>query len=439
MTTNVWRGNAVDIRQVDIATVSGTWATADEAYLEINGNRLVVTLGTSTTVANVAQIMANAINATGKTDSLQGDEIRNFGGQELPELTEIGASNTATEIVLEGLTAGKPFSVTIPAPSSASGNIVLANSVSCTGRNFFDNADNWSLGAAPTFGDQIVFQDSSVDCLYGLNQHSVTNATMQIDASYTGRIGLAPRNSTGYDEYRRRHLGIKFSSAARGLVIGEGPGNGSARINIDPSDTAVECVIDFTASPESGSKAAVDFIGGAGATIGVRQGTLSLAATSSNDASVATLEMTYNTQITLDAQVYVGTKARIGEIKKSGGQLTFVNTDGGTISTCTNQEGIIEFNGAMGVTLLDIQGGQVIWNSSGTLATCQLSGSGIIDFSRDNAAKTVTNPIERYSDASQVADPYKVVTGLVIDNNQVTNMSNLKIGNNFRITRAATA
>jgi len=440
MATNVWRGTAVDIKQVDIATVSGVWTTGDEAYVEIDGNRLIVTIGASISIANVADIMTKAINASSKTDDLLGDETRNFGGQELPQMTEFSASNTATTIVLEAGTVGVPYTVTFPSPSTAStGDIVLASSSSATGRNWFSNADNWSVGAVPVSGDQIVYQDNGVDCLYGLNQVVVTNVSMQIDASFTGRIGLAGRNPNGYDEYRQRHLVIKFTNAARGLVIGEGPGSGSARINIDPSNTAVQGVVNFTSSPEADAKAAVDFINGAGMKIAVRQGTVSLAAQSTNTASVATLEMTYSTQRSLDARVYVGTKARIDELKKSGGELIFVNTDGGTITTCTNQEGLIECNGAIGITLLDIQGGEVRWNSSGTLTTCRLSGSGKVDFSRDNTAKTVTNPIERYSDASSIIDPYKVVTGLIIDNNQISDTKNLNIGTDFRITRAATA
>jgi len=440
MAVKVWRGTAVGIKQVDTATVSGTWTAGDEAYLEINGSRLVVTIGAATTVADVAEAVTAAINATSKTDSLVGTETRNFGGQELPELTEITASNTATEVVLEGNTAGMPFTTTWPTPSTAStGDISATTTTAATGPNHFDNDDNWSTGAVPVAADQIVFQDSAIDCLYGLSQYSVTNCTIQIDSSFTGRIGLAPRNANNYDEYRQRHLAIIPTTAARGIVIGGGPGNGSPRINLDPSTTAVQAVINFTASAESGTKAAVDLVNMAGATVAIRQGSLSLAATASNSASVATLEMTYNTQVATDALVYVGTKGRIDNINKSGGELRFVNTDGGTVASCVSRAGVVEFHGNIGVTFLDVQGGQVIWKSTGTLASPKVGGAGVLDFSQDADAKTVTNPIERYSNNSRIVDPNKVVTNLRIDNNEVSDMTNLELGTDFRITRAATA
>lgn len=440
MAVKVWRGTAAGIQQVDTATVSGTWTAGDEAYLEINGSRLVVTIGAATTVADVAEAVTAAINATSKTDSVVGTETRNFGGQELPELSEVTASNTATEVVLEGNTAGVPFTATWPAPSTASsGTISGAATTAATGPNHFDNEDNWSTGAVPVTGDEIVFQDSAVDCLYGLEQFSVTNCTLQFDSSFTGRLGLSPKNPNNYDEYRTRHLQVIPTTAARGLVVGGGPGNGSPRLNIDPSTTAIQAVINFTSTAESGAKAAVDLINMAGATIAVRQGSVSLAAMASNEASVATLEMTYNTQVATDALVYVGTKGRVDNINKTGGELRFVNTDGGTVASCVSRAGIVEFHGKMGVTFLDVQGGRMYWKSTGTLESPKVGGAGVLDFSQDADLKTVTNPIERYSNNSRILDPNKVVTNLRIDNNEVSDTTNLELGTDFRITRGATA
>jgi hypothetical protein len=399
-----------------------------------------LTIGASTTVADVTEALAAAINANAKDDGVVGTETRNFGGQEFPEMAEVAASETATEVVVTGQTPGKPFTATWPAPSTASsGSISNSTTQAATGKNHYDNVDNWSGASLPVSGDNLVFQDSAVDCLYGLDQSAVTNVTIQVDSSFTGRLGLAPTNPGGYAEYRTRHLTIKPAASARDVVIGGGPGNGSPRINLDVSDTACEVVVDYTAPAEAGAKAAFDFIGGAGATVNVRQGSVSLAAISSNEASVATLEVTYRSQVDTDALVYVGTKGRVGTVNKSGGELHFVNTDGGTISSCVNRAGVVDFHGAMGLTNLEIEGGTVYWKSTGTLTTALVKGSGVLDFSRDAAAKTVTNPIERYSNASRIRDPNQVVSGLVIDNNQISDTANLELGTNFRITRGSVA
>lgn len=440
MAVKVWRGTAAGIQQLDTATVSGVWAQGDEAYFEINGSRLVVTIGAATTVADVAEAVTAAINATGKTDSVVGTETRNFGGQELPEMSEVTASNTATEVVVTGDTAGKPFTATWPAPNTAgTGDISNTTTTAATGPNHFDNDDNWSTGAVPVAGDEIVFQQSAVDCLYGLSQYAVTNCTLQIDSSFTGAIGLAPTNPTGYAEYRQRHLAIVPTTATRGIVVGGGPGNGSSRLNIDPSTTACQVVVNFTATAEAGAKAAMDLVNMAGATVAVRQGSVSLAAMASNEASVATLEMTYSTQLATDSLVYVGTKGRVGTVNKTGGELRFVNTDGGTVSSCVSRAGTTEFHGKIGVTFLDVQGGRMLWKSTGTLGSPKVGGAGVLDFSQDADLKTVTNPIERYSNNSRILDPNKVVTNLRIDNNEVSDTTNLELGTDYRITRAATA
>ena len=65
--------------------------------------------------------MSAAINANDKDDGVIGTESRNFGGQEFPEMAELSASDTATTIVVTGVTPGKPFTATWPSPSSAAG------------------------------------------------------------------------------------------------------------------------------------------------------------------------------------------------------------------------------------------------------------------------------------------------------------------------------
>ena len=79
------------------------------------------------------------------------------------------------------------------------------------------------------------------------------------------------------------------------------------------------------------------------------------------------------------------------------------------------------------------------WKSTGTLTSAQVGGAGVLDFSQDADAKTITNPIERYSNNSRILDPNKVVTNLRIDNNEVSDTTNLELGTDFRITRGDTA
>jgi len=68
-----------------------------------------------------------------------------------------------------------------------------------------------------------------------------------------------------------------------------------------------------------------------------------------------------------------------------------------------------------------------------------LSGAATFDVSRDHRTKGITNPVERYSDSSRIIDPFQTITNLRIDNNQVSDLGNLILGTDFRITRAAVA
>lgn len=438
MATKVWLGGAVDIAQVDTVTIGGTWAQGDTVTLTIGSNDLTVTVGSSTATSSVASILSAAVNASSKTDNLQGDETRNVGGQQIPEFTEVTGSASGSVVTIEADTRGIPFTLS-ESVSSSSGTAEATTDTSSTGANHFDNADNWSTGTVPTHSDDIVFQSNEIDCLYGLDQTATSNVTLQVDASYTGNIGLPEYNDTGYDEYRESHLKIQFSNAERSIVIGEGVGGGSSRIRLRAdSSSNPKVLIALTGVAAANSLGAVDIVGGGSdMEVSIRQGSLSLSANSADSTAVKKLEVTHTTQVGGDAIVFIGNNASVNELDKSGGQVTFINTkSSSTVSTLTNRAGLVEFNGAGQVTTLKIEGGELRYHSTGTVTNTTLDGSGVIDLSRDLRTKIFANPVERYSDSSRFLDPNKVVSNLQIDNNEITDLSSLAIGRNIRITRA---
>jgi hypothetical protein len=440
MAVTIWTGGAVGIAQVDTVTISGTWTAADTVTLTINGNDLVVTVDTPTATASVASALSAAVNASGKTDGLAGTETRNLGGQQIPEFTEVEASVSGSVVTIEAKTRGIPFTMTDDSSTASTGTTAQTTATAATGPNHYDNAENWSTGAVPVSSDAIIFQQNEIDCLYGLSQSAVTNVTMQIDASYTGNIGLPTRNENGYEEYRPRHLDINFSNAERSVVIGEGPGGGSSRINIDADTSDPKVVIWLTGPAEANAKGAIDFIGGNTATdISIRRGSLSLATDSDKSATVRELEVTYDVQRTADAEVTIGEAVTLSELNKDGGTVTFINAPASlTLATVTNRSGLVEINGQCQATLIAAEGGDVRWHSTGTCAALTLSGSGVFDVSRDLRPKIVS-AIDRYSDESRLIDPNKTIGSLVIDNNNVTDLSNLDIGRDIRITRGTPA
>jgi hypothetical protein len=94
------------------------------------------------------------------------------------------------------------------------------------------------------------------------------------------------------------------------------------------------------------------------------------------------------------------------------------------------------------VDLVQLSGESYLYyNTTGALGGATVvTGQATLDFSQDMRAKTVTNPIEVYSPDAKVIDPFKVVSGLIVDFNftgVVTNGSDF--GSNVRMTRGATA
>ncbi len=235
MATVRWLGAAQDIQQVTTYTITGTWAANDTCSLKINNKVLTLTLGTDIATTDVAAELAAMINARSATAGRTGanaDEIRNFGGQEIAEWTEVVASASGSVLTLKS-TAGVPVTITCTqntgggrdgAIEGATDGVFQAGTTvtAATGKHFFNNADNWEGGSLPSAGDTLLFDQGAVDVLYGLNETSVINNLSIIRTNgYSGNIGLLPVNSLGYIEYRTRYLNLPNSSGNQDLLIGD--------------------------------------------------------------------------------------------------------------------------------------------------------------------------------------------------------------------------
>ena len=62
--------------------------------------------------------------------------------------------------------------------------------------------------------------------------------------------------------------------------------------------------------------------------------------------------------------------------------------------------------------------------------------TGLLDFSQDQQAKTVSTVLQRYTDTSGVNDPFKVVASLAIANQGCQDLTKLNIGENVTLTRS---
>ena len=311
-----------------------------------------------------------------------------------------------------------------------------------TGKNFFDNLDNWSGGAVPIDADDIVYDSGNVDCLYNIDQSSLTPASLTITAGYTGKIGLPITNKDSsqfpYVEYRDRYLKLCDSSdnTTTLVAIGEGEGAGSGRLLLDFNTGQVTGNIYRTGQPPGDGSAPLQIKGThASTTWQVVRGRVDFAPLAGESCVIATLEMAYVTNQASDAQVFCGAGCTPSTIDKEGGVLQ-VNSAIGTL--IKNSSGETTINGTGAVAGLIVDGGTIYYNTSGTLGgNPVVSGSGRLDFSRDTRSKTITNPVEIYGDKAIFWDPHKVAGNVVLDLNQTGNSDKINLGTNLRITRGA--
>jgi hypothetical protein len=393
MSTVRWIGNALPVAQVNTITPANV-GVGNTFTITINGKAITFT-ATAATVANVTAGLVTLLSASTAP----------------PEFQEITWADATTAITATSKVAGRPFTQT----SSASGGTATLTTAATTANSGPWNADiaaNWSGGAVPVDLDDIVFDSGAVPVKYGLDQSAVTPASVTFTAGYTGTIGLPATNSDNaastYVEYRGTYLqyGNSGDATTTAITIGGGTGSGSGRIKLDSGTGRVNVVINGTgnAAEASAGVPAVLWKGThASNTVTISKGTLGIAFVAGETATVATLNVGYQSQIASDATVQVGAGATLTTINQSGGALTVnsnVTTANVTNGTYTQAAGMLG--------TLNADGGRVIYKTTGALTTANVGSGANLDCSQDMRARTITN-INLYEGA-EYHDPFGTVT-----------------------------
>lgn len=304
MSTNIWRGDAQPIAQVTTLTPVSVTA-GDTVTITINRKEYTYTMATSTDATELAAIAA-ALEVLGNT-------ITEFG--------EITWTSSATAVIGTGGTTGAPFTVT------ASGTVswTVANSTAPSGPNWYSVADNWSTGAVPVDDDIVVFENSDVDCLYGLAQSSVTPEKIIVRSSYTGDIGLPRYNASGgYYEYRDTELTIGSVSDVGyewlTIEMGEGDGSCTGLVRLNTSGKKTKLTVFNTASTSEIGVPAFQWRGtNVLNEVNVLKGSVGIGIYAGQTATVATLRLSYVQSRETDANVIVGSEVTLTNVIKSGG------------------------------------------------------------------------------------------------------------------------
>ena len=269
--------------------------------------------------------------------------------------------------------------------------------------NDWTHPDNWSPSGVPTAGMHVYFEDSSVDCntTTELDQSGVNLGSLNIDQSYTGSIGTAS---------------TPLQSQTPILNIGyhNGPGTptGSPLLNIDLGTDATDITISNTGTSADTTKAPVQLLNtNSSSTLIVYKGKVEVATGPGATAEFSKITVSYDTNASTDADVFIGSGVTLATLDCLGGD---------TILECaataaTISAGTLLTLGSGAIATLNVNGGTVTSNSSGTIATLNvLNGSGTIDFTKTNAARTVTTAKLGPTGSMKFNTTYITITNKVI-------------------------
>lgn len=341
-----------------------------------------------------------AYNATASTIQAALEALSSIGVGNVGVTGNIGGPFTVIFIGdLRGTNVGTLSGDGTNLTASGTETASLIDVVSPTGPNWFNEPNNWSNAVIPASGDTIIFENSDVDCLYGIVPSSVPQSmTIRFDASYTGNVGLPELNTLGYVEYRDKRLRIGDTSGSVSLSVGQGDGDGSSRIRMATGAATTTIDVWRTDQADDDATRAFDWTGThASNVLRVHDGQVAIAPYANETAAVATLTGTSNADILAGPGAILTAVTTAGDLlTRAPLQTSLTITDG----TCTS------FGSLNGATVT-VTGGTWDAHNSGTATTVTV-GPGDIDCSDDYTAKTFTTFTVKAN--ANVSDPNKIIT-----------------------------
>lgn len=417
MATRVWYGNAQKVAQVNTVTPGGTLGT-ETFTITINGKSVSHTYDGSGGVAEIVTALVAAFQASTE-----------------PEFTEITATDSTTHVTLTADTPGIPFTQTSSATGSATNT--TATATASAGPNHWGTAANWSGGAVPVDNDTVLIGAGSVDILYDLDQSSIDLTLLTIHAAYTGKIGLPDYNSS-YREYRTTYLTLGTATTTN-IGLGDGPGSSHIRLHTGTNATTIN-VFRLASSSQQGLPALQLQGSNASNVLNAYSGTIGLAVNPSETAQFPTIRVGFENNQTSDVQLFAGTGCTLGGTITQSGGLVDVTT---AVTTWTMDAGESTIRGSATLGTLNLDGGTMIYRSTGTMTTANVGTAGFLDFTRDIRARTVTNFVGTGN--GRMKDSFKTVTwsnGLLFNRTGIQSGDRsdgfvIDLGEHFKITPAA--
>lgn len=381
MTTRVWQGQADATAQVSQAGVTGPFDAATEYQVLIGGEIIVSTIGAAGSVAACSGL-ATDWNAS----------VHPYASNITAVCTGAGAT---FKLTADG--AGVPFTMAVVATGGTGSWTAITTPTANAGPNDWDTPENWSGDTVPVSADDVIFRDSSVDVRWGLDQASVDLASLVIEQTYTGKIGLIRTAvvtgtdgsvATGKPEYRDHYLDIGWDTCRIGEVLGPGTPAGSSRLKLDNDKAGISTteIYNTSSSSADGNLPAVRLLAAhANADLFIRNAQGGVGVAVDDPAETATIGDIEITDQTPASRVFVGEGVTLTNFTQQGGVNTLRSAATVTLARVLGGELTIE--GDQAVTTITCLGGTVYPNASAAVTTINLDG-GTVDGTRSRTPRT---------------------------------------------------
>lgn len=384
MATRYWQGQSDAVAQMSQAGVTGYDAAT--TYSVLVGGETIASVIAEGSAAATASGLATAWNAvTG------------------PYAATITAAGNGAVFEAVADVPGNPFAFTVAAAGGSGAWSSVTTPTANAGPNDWDTAENWSAATVPVDADDVIFRDSAVDVRWGLDQSAVDLASLSIEQTYSGKIGL-DRTAvvTGGDgstnsekpEYRDHYLDIGWDTCKIGEVLGSGSPAGSGRLKLsnDKAGASSTEVFDTGSSSSDGSLPAVRLLAAnAAADIQVRKAPAGVGIAVDQPTETSTVGNIAITDETPAARVFIGTGTTVGGLVQQGG--VNILRAAATVPSIEVLGGELSIEGSgYTVTALTIDGGGTVYANStptgGNAVTTINVRDGTVDGSQSRLART---------------------------------------------------
>lgn len=374
-----WTGEAPAIAQVDKFT---------PANVEV-GDIFTLTITDGDGTSHVVNFVATVATVENVTAGLSA--AWTAAGHALTTPITAADDGPGNFVTLTANVAGNAFSVVSTATNGGAADtqtLIRAAVTANSGPKDWSVAANWDIGGVPggAPAQNVFVENWTGDIIYGLDQSGAaqTISSLNFGQSFTGRLGV-----NGAAGHSGTYLQTKATLLDIGYHYASGTPIGANRIMIDLGATASTVTIHNSSTTTDADKPAIRLLADSDAIdIEIRKGKVGIGFEAGETTEIRDINASFVNNVAADVELFVGIGVTMGDLVKTGGECSL----GCAATEVTNSGGNMLTHGSGAIDTLIANRGIVTSNSDGLVGVALAQGTGVIDFSKSSAGRTVTTP-----------------------------------------------